>query len=269
MILLGLAGHAGSGKDTIADYLVERYGFIKFSFSDALYREVAEAFNLDATIDDSDDAPGTPQGEWILRDRATKDTPTDLLRIDQCNDFDFVKIVTAPGRIPETVQYLASFCQPLSPRQILQWWGTQYRRAQSQDYWIDRADEWVTAMAGLSPYAETRPQFYVNTSVRFPNEREWIGSYAPFGSIWHVHRDGIQPVNPHESETPLPVLEGEREIWNNHTIEYLHMGIDQLMSSNIPSIRIEPPEPMAEPMRPPKDLPGPLDGPMAHVFAGD
>jgi hypothetical protein len=233
MILLGLCGAAGSGKDTVALYLQERYGFIPFSFSDALYREVAAAFGL--------------EDESLLRDRETKDTPQDCLALVRCENDAFVELASGPGAIPETIPYLGPFDQPLSPRQILQWWGTEFRRAQDPYYWITKADEWVTAMMGLSPYAETRPQLFVNTSVRFPNEREWIGSFAPFGSIWHIRRDAATPVNPHESETPLPVLEGERVIHNNYTIEYLHMGIDRLMSSNIPSLRIEPPEPMVDP----------------------
>ena len=36
MIVIGLTGAAGSGKDTAADYLVERYGFKKMAFADAL-----------------------------------------------------------------------------------------------------------------------------------------------------------------------------------------------------------------------------------------
>ena len=230
MIILGLAGQAGSGKDTVALYLQERYGFIPFSFSDALYREVAAAFGL--------------ENEDPLRDRATKELRTPLLSLANCYETGFIDLVEDILRGdmmgPEIEQWN-------SPRQILQWWGTEYRRQQYPDYWINKAEEFVYNMTHFGPYAELRPQCFVNTSVRFSNERDWIHSYAPFGSVWHLHRDNIPSVVSHESETPLPILPGEREIWNNYTIEYLHMGIDQLMSSNIPSIRIEPPEPMGKP----------------------
>lgn len=237
MILLGLAGPAGSGKDTVADYLVERYGFIKFSFSDALYREVATAFGL--------------ENEDLRRDRATKEAPTELLSLIRCSDLAFREVGEQQISILRTTRgmiTLPSAVMPLSPRQILQWWGTEYRRAQDPDYWINKAEEFIYAMTHeYGNYAELRPQAFVNTSVRFPNEREWVHSFAPFGSVWHLHRDTAMPVASHESETPLPVLEGEREIWNNYTLEYLHMGVDQLMSSTIPSIRVEPPEPMVAP----------------------
>jgi hypothetical protein len=41
-MIIGLSGYAQVGKDTVANYLVERYGFVKVSFADplreALYR---------------------------------------------------------------------------------------------------------------------------------------------------------------------------------------------------------------------------------------
>lgn len=36
MIIIGIRGEAGSGKDTVADYLQNNYGFKKFSFATAL-----------------------------------------------------------------------------------------------------------------------------------------------------------------------------------------------------------------------------------------
>jgi dephospho-CoA kinase len=59
VLIIGLAGKAGTGKDTIADYLVRKYGFVKFAFSDALYQEVQDAFGLE----DQD----------LLRNRDTKE----------------------------------------------------------------------------------------------------------------------------------------------------------------------------------------------------
>lgn len=35
-MLIGLTGHAGSGKDTAAAYLVEKHGFIRLAFADKL-----------------------------------------------------------------------------------------------------------------------------------------------------------------------------------------------------------------------------------------
>ena len=232
MILLGLAGPAGSGKDTVADYLVERYGFIKFSFSDALYREVAKAFGLES--------------EDLLRDRATKEVPTERLSLVDCLDDEFIGVAVQhvrESRHPDP--------EPLSPRQILQWWGTEFRRAQDSYYWTKRAHDWMCRVRELAPYPESRAQNFVNCSVRFEEERRFITDPLEYfgwdGNIWHLHRDTAMPVASHESETPLPVLDGEREIWNNHTLEYLRMGVDQLMSSNIPSIRVGPPEPMLSP----------------------
>ena len=235
MIILGLAGKAGSGKDTVAAYLQERYGFIPFSFSDALYKEVATAFGL--------------ENEDLLRDRATKEGPSKLLTLDRCHDREFVRVADALLRAQSPLAWIPDVkTTPRSPRWVLQNWGTAYRRAQDPDYWIGKADEFIQQMTSFGPYAELRPQNFVNTSVRFPNERDWIHYLAPgHGSVWHIHRDTAMPVASHESETPLPVLEGERGIWNNYTLEYLHMGVDQLMSSNIPSIRVEPPEPMVAP----------------------
>lgn len=41
-MIIGISGYAQTGKDTVADYLIEKYGFVKVSFADpireALYR---------------------------------------------------------------------------------------------------------------------------------------------------------------------------------------------------------------------------------------
>ena len=44
MIILGLAGLAGSGKDTVADWFVKNKGFVKLSFADEMKRFVLKLF---------------------------------------------------------------------------------------------------------------------------------------------------------------------------------------------------------------------------------
>ena len=46
MKLIGFTGVAGSGKDTAADYLWERYGFLKMSFADPLKRAASQIFGI-------------------------------------------------------------------------------------------------------------------------------------------------------------------------------------------------------------------------------
>lgn len=46
MKLIGLTGFAGSGKDTAADYLVQNYGFIKYSFAGPL-KEMLKVIGVD------------------------------------------------------------------------------------------------------------------------------------------------------------------------------------------------------------------------------
>ena len=224
MILLGLSGKAGSGKDSVAAYLKQQYGFIPFSFSDTLYREVVSAFDL--------------PDEDLLRDRATKEVPTKVLCGENCSDPNFVSLLAGSG-------YVDRGDAPRSPRQILQMWGTNYRRAQDPDYWIKKAEAWLEAILKAAPYPELRPQLFVCSSVRFENEREWIKD--PNGSIWHLRRFNAAPVHAHESENELPVLEGERVIYNNYTLDYLHRGVDQLLSSSAKFVRMEPPLPMTAP----------------------
>lgn len=59
-MIIGLTGKAGSGKDTVADYLVGDYGFKKYSLALSIKRAIAAMFDVN---------------EEFLDDRALKESP--------------------------------------------------------------------------------------------------------------------------------------------------------------------------------------------------
>lgn len=211
MIIVGTAGRAGAGKDTVADHLVAHHGFKKFSFSDTVYTEVMEAFDV---------------SESLLRNRETKDTPTFSLSLYRCKDTFFVGVALAqlekkyPSIPTPELNHHA-----LSPREVLQWWGTEYRRAQDPDYWIKKSQLWLDSVK----QATGDLVGVVNTSVRFANECEFIRSNG--GSLWHVMRRDLPPManEGHVSEKPLPVRIGDFVIYNTDTVHYLGVAVDNAL----------------------------------------
>ena len=116
VLQIGLLGPANAGKDTVADMIVEFFGGVvrKHAFADALYAEVAEAFEV---------------SEDYLRDRKWKEKPSLRLSPRFCLDDAFVQVCREVG---------VSVMSALSPRRVLELWGMEYRRAQDADYWVRR-----------------------------------------------------------------------------------------------------------------------------------
>jgi hypothetical protein len=46
MVLVAVLGRKRSGKDTFSDYIIQKYGFIKYSFADPLKKGIQAFFNL-------------------------------------------------------------------------------------------------------------------------------------------------------------------------------------------------------------------------------
>lgn len=226
MMLIGLAGSAGTGKDTVADYLVAQYGFTKFSFSDALYREVSEAF-------------GVPVEE--LQDREKKEVPHPGLVMHKCNDpiFGRKMFADALGR-----GVISPGFESFSPRWVLQRWGTEYRRAQDPEYWLKQAALWVQAWLDVTMDDGQYHAGLVNTSVRFPNEQAWINEMD--GAVWHVRRPDrghYASQLDYVSEQELPVGEHDRVIWNTGTVEQLNTAVSLLLQAPFeedPNLVVDP-----------------------------
>jgi rhodanese-related sulfurtransferase len=125
-MIIGIAGFQGSGKDTIADYLCNIYGFKRDSFAATLKDAVAAVFGWDREL-----LEGRTRESRAWREQVD---PWWANRLDM------------PG---------------LTPRLVLQKWGTEVARKS----WHD--DTWIASLEYKLAQAHND---IVITDVRFPNE---------------------------------------------------------------------------------------------------
>lgn len=218
MTIIALTGLAGAGKDTTADVLVNYARFTKLAFADPLRAEVAAAFDIEART-------------GILEDRATKEQPHDALALRHCRNFCFIGAVAIATHATVNSQWLD---QPRSPRQILQWWGTEYRRAEDPQYWIK-------AMASrINVRREGGHQRFVLTDCRFPNELAYVRSAG--GKLWRVLRPGLAAVEgAHASATSLQLEQADLDLANDGMPDQLRSQVLQqwwATDSGIPAARL-------------------------------
>lgn len=182
--VVGLMGLRGSGKDTVANFLVTDAGWKRIGFADGLYREVAEAFGV--TVE-------------FLGNRDTKELPQPELALMHCSDDAFVTVMLreAEANLAQGELVAACLAQPRSPRQIMQYWGTEYRRATVRnDYWREQVRAHVLA----------RPDDnFVITDVRFPDEATTVTDLG--GTLARVVRPDLagsaDPALMHASEQAM------------------------------------------------------------------
>lgn len=85
MTIIGITGLKGSGKDTIADYLVQNYEFIKVAFADFIKNALKELFDWDDE-DFSQDKKEIEDTYWGVTPRKMcQEVGTEFLRI-HCKD---------------------------------------------------------------------------------------------------------------------------------------------------------------------------------------
>lgn len=146
-MIIGIAGSGmGVGKDTVADILVAQYEYVKLSFGTELKREVQHAL-------------------------ATRVFPTGINSL--CRDAMMICLLEGKTN---------PFAKPTSDamRIVLQQWGTEYRRAADQDYWVNAVQRTIDEIY----FAQNGFNFFTIADCRFVNERDWVK--AEGGQMWYV-----------------------------------------------------------------------------------
>lgn len=201
-IIIGLTGANGAGKDTAASMLagvLRNYGIqsATLAFADALYEEVAAAFGV------------TVKG---LKSRVWKEEPQGHLALEFCKAKPFVDAMAS--KVPIDAW--------LSPRQILQYWGTEYRRTQQPDYWVQRLQAKVQELhaAGILDV--------VITDVRFADEAAALRAMG--GQIWRIDRPNLVAASTgHVSEVSGQEFQPEATIRNEGSLDLLRHTCHQTL----------------------------------------
>ena len=205
-MIIGVCGFIGSGKDTVADYLVNFHEFRRESFAGTLKDAVAAVFGWDREM-----LEGKSKEARAWRERV------DEWWADRLN------------------------MPTLTPRWVLQYWGTEVCRKTFHD------DIWI---ASLENKLRQSGDNIVVSDVRFPNEIKAIKNLG--GKIIWVKRgelpswydlaiaanqgslpaiQGMKDQGIHASEWAWVGTKFDNEIINDQTIELLYKNIQSIVSN--------------------------------------
>ncbi len=110
----------------------------------------------------------------------------------------------------------------ITVRRILQWWGTEYRRAEDSDYWTKA---WGRKISGY----DVDGMHVLVDDVRFINELNVIKEHG--GLIVKIERPGFDGANNHASETSLDDYDAwDGKILNDGTLEEFKGKAERLVS---------------------------------------
>lgn len=184
-LILGIMANAGAGKDTAADHLVAKHGFVKMSLADEMKRICRKVYDF------SNDQLWGPSH---MRNEPDRRYPRSL----ECQ----YKGKQAPKHIHICAED-ADCYEYLSPRIALQTLGTEFGRFCYENTWIEStlrdaqkvlSGDWTYTQSGGVYYPQNKPSALptgvVIPDVRFRNEMEAIQKAG--GKVVRLVRGGIQ-----------------------------------------------------------------------------
>jgi hypothetical protein len=215
--IIGIVGFIGSGKDTVADYLVNFHGYKRESFANSLKDAVSQVFGwprelLEGRTKESREWRETPDEWWSKRLK-----------------------------------------QDITPRWVLQYWGTEVVRKGFHD------DMWV---ASLEHRLLNRQNDIVITDCRFPNEikairnaggrvirikrgaePEWYDAAKSMNRgpgrnmSWALSKQKMEKLGVHASETAWVGQKFDATLNNDGSLDELYSQIErEITNSQEPSL---------------------------------
>jgi hypothetical protein len=261
MMLVGVAGLAGSGKDTVADILVSKYGFCRVSFADPLKRYAMEVYDFTEEQlwgpSENRNAPdkrymrgwklpecGCVCSKWHWYNEKQRAFMVDEI-LDLCDQHN---LTWWKSRVlfPHDDDGAAPEPEYLTPRLALQLLGTEWGRKCYDNTWVDYAirvarkitEEGlgyspVTGLNRLGWLDGQEPTGVVIPDLRFLNEFE--GIKAADGIAIRVVRpgSGLKGVQAkHASETQAKLIPDHKfgaVFQNTKTLDDLAQMVDKFM----------------------------------------
>lgn len=209
-MIIGIVGFIGSGKDTVADYLVETHNFTRDSFAGTLKDAVAAIFGWDRELVDGRTKEAR---EWR----------------EQVDPWWADRL-----RMPN-----------LTPRLVLQLWGTEVgRQAFHTDIWIASLENKLRKSAGNVVITDCRfpneVQAIKNAGgivvrvVRGP-EPEWYETLVSMQgrATTGIKADYMKQFNVHASEWEWVGSDFDLVLENNGTLEELYTNIKGLVRDRL------------------------------------
>lgn len=208
MVLIGLSGRKGSGKNTAAS-AITAWGrgrgvhVVEKGFADKLKLSAARLF-----------VPDISQEEAIKFCDGLKTDGT--IEMVHWND-DGTEALGHVG---------------LSGREFLQRYGTEaHREVFGDNFWVDQLlpyKDVKRVRAWSDPETNFYPDIAVITDCRFENEAKRINDLG--GLVWEVQRPGLGSEDDHASEQPLPRKLVDYVFRNDSTIEDLMTNVNSMMT---------------------------------------
>lgn len=209
-MIVGVCGFIGSGKDTIADYLVTFHGFKRISFAASLKDAVAIVFGWDREL-----LEGTTKTSRIWREKKDE-------------------------------WWSARLNMEITPRWVLQYWGTDVLRNHFHtDIWVasvenklrqDKDNIVITDCRFANEIQAIKNAGGITMRVERGERPSWYDTAVNFNKgevnnmLWAISKEQLRKLKVHASEYSSVGLHYDFVVDNNKTIDDLHKSINSILN---------------------------------------